>query len=48
VSARWADVGVSGSRPVRDLWQQKDVWSFDDAFTATVTRHGAVLVRVGR
>jgi alpha-galactosidase len=48
VSARWADVGVSGRRPVRDLWRQKDLGAFEDAFTATVPRHGAVLVRVGK
>ncbi|HET7620054.1 MAG TPA: hypothetical protein VFK20_16220, partial [Vicinamibacterales bacterium] len=48
VSARWADVGISGRRPVRDLWRQKDLGAFDGAFSATVPRHGAVLVRVGR
>ncbi len=45
VSARWADVGLSGSRTVRDLWRQKDLGSFDSEFHALVAPHGVVLVR---
>jgi alpha-galactosidase len=48
VRARWSDLGLSGPQPVRDLWQQRDLGTFADEFTATVPRHGAVLVKVGR
>jgi alpha-galactosidase len=48
VTARWADVGVTGSQPVRDLWQHRDLGSFSDRFTARVPAHGAVLVKVGK
>ena len=48
VTARWADVGVQGEQPVRDLWRQKDLGDFTDSFKATVPRHGAVLVKVGK
>ena len=48
VTARWADVGVQGEQPVRDLWRQKDLGAFTDSFKATVPRHGAVLVKVGK
>ena len=46
VSAKWSDLGLAGKQIVRDLWRQKDVGSFADAYTATVPRHGVVLVRV--
>lgn len=46
ITARWADVGVSGRQRVRDLWRQQDIGLLEDAFTATVPRHGVVLVRL--
>jgi len=46
VTARWSDLGLSGPRTVRDLWQQKDLGVSTGAFEATVPRHGAVLVRI--
>ena len=35
VTARWSDIGVSGSQVVRDLWQQRDLGTFADRFSAT-------------
>jgi len=46
ITARWSDVGVKGRQIVRDLWRQKDLGEFEDAFTATVPRHGVVFVRL--
>jgi alpha-galactosidase len=48
VTARWSDLGVTGRLPVRDLWQQKDLGDFEDAFSAEVPAHGAVLVKIGQ
>jgi alpha-galactosidase len=48
VTVRWADLGISGDQPVRDLWQQKDLGPHRDAFSAVVPRHGVVLVKVGK
>jgi alpha-galactosidase len=48
VTARWADVGVQGKQPVRDLWRQKDLGNFNDSFKVMVPRHGAVLVKIGK
>jgi alpha-galactosidase len=48
VTASWADIGVTGTQPVRDLWQQRDLGTFSSQFTAAVSAHGAVLVRIGR
>jgi alpha-galactosidase len=48
VTARWSDLGLSGSRIVRDLWRQKDLGTFTDQFQTAVPRHGVVLVRINR
>jgi alpha-galactosidase len=46
VAAKWSDLGISGKQTVRDLWRQKDLGQFDDQFSATISRHGVVLVRI--
>ncbi len=46
VQVNWTDLGLEGKRHVRDLWRQQDLGKFRDSFTATVPRHGVVLVRV--
>ena len=48
VTARWSDLGLHGKQQVRDLWLQKDIGLFDEAFTASVPPHGAVLVKIGK
>jgi alpha-galactosidase len=47
VAARWTDLGLRGSQPVRNLWMRKDLGKFKDRFTATVPRHGVVFVKIG-
>ena len=44
----WKDLSLAGRQPVRDLWQHRDVGAFDNGYTATVPRHGAVFLKVGR
>ena len=46
VTAKWADLGLSGKQIVRDLWRQKDLGEYAGRFQATVARHGVVLVRL--
>ena len=46
VTARWSDLGLSGRMRVRDLWRQKDVGTFENAFETEVPRHGVALVRL--
>jgi len=46
VAATWAELNLSGSQRVRDLWRQKDLGKFSDRFSATVPRHGVVLLRL--
>jgi alpha-galactosidase len=42
----WSDLGLKGKLHVRDLWRQEDLGKFKDSYTATVPRHGVVLIRV--
>ncbi len=46
VTARWEALGIDGRRAVRDLWRQKDLGTVTTELTATVARHGAVLVKL--
>ncbi len=47
VSVKLADLGLTGSQPVRDLWRHQNLPAAHDVLAATVPRHGVVLVRVG-
>lgn len=47
VTAAWADLGLSGPQPVRDIWLQKDLGRYDKALSATVPRHGVLFVKIG-
>jgi alpha-galactosidase len=46
ISVTWAQLGLNGPQNVRDLWRQKDLGVEKEKFSATVGRHGVVLVRV--
>lgn len=46
ITAYWSDINISGKQYVRDLWRQKDLGKFNNKFTASVPRHGVVLVRM--
>jgi alpha-galactosidase len=49
ITVKWADLKLKGSRqPVRDLWQLKDLGLQKDSFTATIPRHGVVMIKVGK
>jgi alpha-galactosidase len=48
VTVKWADLGLSGRQPVRDLWQQKDLGAFTGELATTVPAHGAMLVKIGQ
>jgi len=48
VTVEWQQLGLQGRQPVRDLWQRRDLGVLQEKFTATVPRHGAVLLKVGK
>jgi hypothetical protein len=47
ITVDWSAVGLSGKQSVRDLWQHRDLGSFDKQLVLPVPKHGAVLLRVG-
>jgi alpha-galactosidase len=46
ISVSLADLGLSGTCRVRDLWARKDLGTVTDKVSATVNSHGAVLYRI--
>ncbi|MCU1238381.1 MAG: Alpha-galactosidase, partial [Candidatus Solibacter sp.] len=46
VTAKWTDLGINGSRTVRDLWKHADLGRKTGEFTATVATHGVVMVKI--
>jgi alpha-galactosidase len=46
VTANWSDLGLSGKQKVRDLWRQKDLGNYKDGYSASIPKHGVVLVRI--
>jgi hypothetical protein len=46
VTARWTDLGLTGTAAVRDLWAAADRGSFAGSYTATVPAQGSVLLTV--
>jgi alpha-galactosidase len=46
VTAKWADLGLSGKHQVRDLWGRAERGSHKDEYWAHVASHGATLIRV--
>jgi len=48
ITANWEDIGLEASRKatVRDLWQHKNLGTFDNNFTAMVESHGVVHLKV--
>jgi alpha-galactosidase len=46
VTLKLSDVGFGGSVKARDIWQAKDLGKIQGSYTATVPRHGVVLLRL--
>jgi hypothetical protein len=40
----WADAGLTGKQNLRDLWQHKELGSFDQTYSSNVPSHGVVLL----
>jgi len=48
VTARWADIGITGSHKVRDLWAHADRGAFNNEFSADVPSHGVVMIKIAK
>jgi alpha-galactosidase len=46
MSAAWTELGIKGTRKVRDAWRQKDIGAASDRYSAAVNAHGVALVRL--
>jgi alpha-galactosidase len=46
ITVHFKDVGMPDSVQVRDLWARKDLSAFHASYSATVPRHGVVLLKV--
>lgn len=47
ISVEWAQLGIGGGQPVRDLWQRRSPGIFRDGYSAAVPPHGAIMLRIG-
>jgi alpha-galactosidase len=46
VSVKWSALGLTGELKARDLWKHESVPVSSDTYTASVTGHGVILLRV--
>ncbi|HKS97814.1 MAG TPA: glycoside hydrolase family 27 protein [Terriglobia bacterium] len=46
MTVNFSDIGITGSAGVRDLWLHKDMGTFTGSYSASVPRHGVVMIRV--
>jgi alpha-galactosidase len=46
VTVKWSDLKISGKKPVRDLWRQKNLGRFSGEFSMPVAPHSAELVKI--
>lgn len=44
----FGQAGLSGTWKLRDVWRQKDIGEFSEAFDTTIPFHGVVLLRMSR
>ena len=48
ITVKLSDVGFAGGAKARDIWQAKDLGKLQGSYTATVPRHGVVLLRLSK
>ncbi len=48
VTANWADLGLKGKQPVRDLWLHKNAGMYEGKYAVSVPAHGCVLLKIGK
>jgi hypothetical protein len=48
VTAKWPDLGLTGTHNVRDLWAHADRGTGSDAIWADVPSHGVVMLKISR
>ncbi|MGI8960148.1 MAG: glycoside hydrolase family 27 protein [Bryobacteraceae bacterium] len=46
MTVNFAELGLGASVTIRDLWEHKELGVFHESFTATVPKHGVVMIKV--
>ena len=46
ITAPWPVLGLKGRVKIRDVWRQQDLGTADGSYTATVPKHGVVMIRM--
>jgi alpha-galactosidase len=46
VTVKWAELDVQGPQRLRDAWRHKDLGMVDKEFSASIARHGVMLIRM--
>ncbi|SDD72224.1 alpha-galactosidase [Mucilaginibacter pineti] len=47
VTVKWADLGIKGAQPVRDIWLHKNVGTLKGSYSVEVPAHGCVMLKIG-
>ena len=47
-TTKWSALGLAGKQRVHDLWRQQDLGTADGSYTATVPKHGVVMIRISK
>jgi alpha-galactosidase len=48
VTAKWSDIGVTGTHKLRELWRHEDLGNMVDAYTAEVPSHGVAMIKIAK
>ena len=48
VTAKWSELGLTGTHAVRDLWEHAERGKLADGFSAEVPSHGVAFVRIAK
>lgn len=46
VEVPWSEIGISGKKNIRDVWRQKNIGTYKNAFKTMVRPHGCVVVKI--
>lgn len=47
ISISWAELGLTGPQPVRNLWRRRGEGTFENGYSVRVPAHGAIFIKVG-
>ncbi len=48
ITAKWSDLGITGTHKLRDLWKHEDLGNMVTAYTAEVPSHGVTLIKIAK